>query len=261
MAHEAAHPAPITPGRRYTAHEVGQEVAKALANGDRRTLAQIQRMFFPQAEPVITVPPPEAALPMPAGLALSNERLSLYMAAATRAGMDFAPRDIIFDHLMTDYTEVEIPAAGPLAGVRVSLHAGQVDQTLSYRFDRPAFVERIGAATAGVRLTADGQHEPGQFEAASSPLDYIWASLSVSGSGDSYQSDPVPLSVFVGPEFVGHLFGITPLMDKGTEFDVVLTIVPPDNVDNVPSWTFSVGQVNVTFYTKRWERIQKRRSE
>lgn len=186
---------------------------------------------------------------IPPEILLATNPLSLYAAAMTRTGRAFDPRGQLFDHMVVASSEIEVPEEpDPHAGIPISLSAARPSQDLKFDFDDPVFVEAFNGKAKAVVLTAAGQSTP-VLAARDQYEDYVWVELRAA-KGDTYQTQALTLSQMSGPEGKPYLFNITPLLSRGMDWILRVSIVPPDAGEAY--FVDRVGIVVGCFYTKRY---------
>lgn len=174
----------------------------------------------------------------------------LYEQVAADYGYEFGPKSMLRPHVNTEYTVIHTnTAAHP--DKPVSLNVNVPSQPLRFEFQDPCFIRRVTATIVALRIKEDGQSEPAFFDGASAAGNYIYAQFTRAGAGDTFQTQPVPLSEICGDAHNGYFFDLIPLVRANGALLVTVTIQPPGS-SSPPPFVERVGLVDISFHTERW---------
>ena len=174
-----------------------------------------------------------------------------YQRAAARVGLEFGADSRLSPLIHSEATVISTQTATH-PGVPVSLNIDVPQQIMRFYFQDPAFIRRVTATAIAVRLKADGQPEPSFFDGKINPLDYIYAQIQRAGAGQTFSTNPVPLSQMAGDAGHSYFFNLIPVMRDAGTLNLTLSLIPPGSNDTIPPFVDRVGQVSVSFHAERF---------
>lgn len=177
----------------------------------------------------------------------------VYAEQAAKAGLRFGPETKLSPHVLVEYTRTSLTLDPPLDGIPVSLSAQGATQTLRFYFQDAAFIRRMASTVTAMRLLANGQ--PDQlFQNSIDPRDYIYVQLRRDGSGDTFISDPAPLSEISGTGAHAYFWNLVPVVERSGSLLMDLSLIPPGNQPfSAPPFVDWVGLVSISLHTERFE--------
>ena len=177
------------------------------------------------------------------------ERLAL---AAASVGLNYQG-GALQPHILTETTEANTNTASA-PGVPIALNADQPQGRLRFYFQDAAFITKCTITCKGVRLTAAGQPDVTfQQSVAVRPEDYVYGQIRRDGSGDTFQSQQMPLSQIMNTDFEGPLFHILPVVRPGGSVLFDFSIIPPNGIFDAPPYVERVAEVSIAFHSMRFD--------
>lgn len=182
---------------------------------------------------------------------LDPERQAMYQAAAASVGLKFGPPFGLRPQQYPETTTVSFTTATH-DGIPVALNADVPSQVLTWQFDDYAFITRVTYEVTALRLDEDGQPEP-NFFIELDPGDYVYVDLQ-RDNGDKYTIRPITLAQMAGSGEHPYLFGLVPVVRRGTRVQATVSIMPPwSPTPATPPFVERIGMVQVTFHLERFE--------
>jgi hypothetical protein len=197
---------------------------------------------------------------------MNNDVMQEYKRAARIIGEDIGADTVLTPLVQSESTVIRTTTATH-PDTPVSLNADFPEQQLRFYFQDPAFIRRITATVTAPVLTADAlagatavpvpPFEPQVFTTQPfvdiDAADFIYVQFERDGSGQVYQSRPMPLSEFSGNGSDSYFFNLIPVMPKAGSMLVTVSILPPNNrnFDN-PPFVDRVGMVTISLHTERF---------
>jgi len=180
-----------------------------------------------------------------------TERLAL---AARSVGLNYNG-GALQPHTLTETTEAVFNTqADP--DTPIALNVDRTSDSLRFYFQDAAFIVGCTITCKGVRLTDLGQPDVTfQGNASVTPEDYVYGQIRRDGSGDTFQSDKMPLSQIANTDFNGPLFHILPCVRPGGSVLFDLSIIPPNGIFNEPPYVQRVAEVSIAFHTMRFDPV------